>query len=147
VYLFTYHAGFGNGLSLFASPTDVFSVSLSDVAPGYIFALIGVALGYFALPSKKLEAATHAGGRSLAHFKIAIALAVIFCLLNFVLAAIMKSNKRRKPRHQTIDLLRQLKNNHRNPLMHAELVLSDKEALDLFSIGGTVMSALALEMR
>ena len=62
------------------------------------------------------------------------------------LEGVMRSNKRRKPRKQTIDLLRQLKNNHRNPVMHADLVLAESEAQDIFAIGGVVVNALVAEM-
>jgi hypothetical protein len=62
------------------------------------------------------------------------------------LEQIIKSGKRKKPKSQNIDLLRQLKNNHRNPVMHADLILSEQEAQDVFSIGGVVINALALEL-
>lgn len=56
------------------------------------------------------------------------------------------SGKRKKPKKETIDLLRQLKNNHRNPVMHADLTLSDQEALEIFYTGGVVISAISREM-
>jgi hypothetical protein len=47
-YLFFYYSSFGHGIWTFSSPTDVFSVSFSDVAPGYIFLALGMAAGYYA---------------------------------------------------------------------------------------------------
>lgn len=44
VYLYFYYEGFGRGLSIYAAPTDVWSVSLSDVAPAYVSFLIGIGL-------------------------------------------------------------------------------------------------------
>ena len=45
VYLFFYYYSFGHGLARFASPTEVFSVSLSEVALIYLFGGIGFLLG------------------------------------------------------------------------------------------------------
>jgi hypothetical protein len=39
-----------------------------------------------------------------------------------------------------------MKNNHRNPVMHAEISLSKEEAIDIFDLGGVVMSHLAEEL-
>lgn len=41
IYLFFYYSGFGLGLVYFANPTDIFSVSLGDVAPVYVWLFIG----------------------------------------------------------------------------------------------------------
>ncbi len=46
-YLFFYDTSFGYGVWLFSSPTDVFSISFSDVAPGYIFLFLGILLGHY----------------------------------------------------------------------------------------------------
>ena len=52
-YLLSFHLGFGWNLVVFASPADLFSVSLSDVALGYITVLIGVGAGlWIARPDK-----------------------------------------------------------------------------------------------
>ena len=59
------------------------------------------------------------------------------------LEKISKGNGRKKPATETIDLLRQLKNNHRNPVMHAEFVLNMTEAQDIFELGSVVISHLA----
>lgn len=59
------------------------------------------------------------------------------------LEKITKGNARKKPAVETIDLLRQLKNNHRNPVMHAEFVLNPNEAQDIFELGSVVISHLA----
>ncbi|NVE95133.1 hypothetical protein [Altererythrobacter lutimaris] len=45
VYLFFYYYSFGNGLIYFASPTEVFSVSLAEVAPLYLFGGLGLIIG------------------------------------------------------------------------------------------------------
>src|SRR3546814_3422763 len=63
-----------------------------------------------------------------------------------LLEEINKGRSRKKPRSETIDLIRQMKNNHRNPVMHAEFVLSDKEAQDIFQLGSVVISHLAQEI-
>jgi hypothetical protein len=59
------------------------------------------------------------------------------------LEKIAKGKARKKPAVVTIDLLRQLKNNHRNPVMHAEFVLNPTEAQDIFELGSVVISHLA----
>lgn len=46
-YLFFYYQSFGNGLIFLASPTEVFSVSLSELAPLYISLGAGLLLGLF----------------------------------------------------------------------------------------------------
>jgi hypothetical protein len=56
---------------------------------------------------------------------------------------IIKSKARRKPAQNTVDLLRQIKNNHRNPVIHADLVLTADEAKDIFDLGSVVISHLA----
>ncbi len=60
---------------------------------------------------------------------------------------IVSSNKRRKPSKETIDLLRQIKDNHRNPVMHADVSLAEHEAMDIFDLGAVVMSHLSEEIR
>ena len=45
LYLFFYYYSFGHGVIRFASPTEVFSVSLSVVAPIYLFGGIGFLIG------------------------------------------------------------------------------------------------------
>jgi len=50
-YLFFYYSSFGYGIWLYSSPTDVFSVSFSDVAPGYLALFAGMAVGQFAFYS------------------------------------------------------------------------------------------------
>jgi uncharacterized membrane protein len=45
-FLLFYHTGFGRGLAVFASPADIFSVSLTDVALGYLAGLVGCAIGW-----------------------------------------------------------------------------------------------------
>jgi cytochrome c556 len=62
------------------------------------------------------------------------------------LQQVESSKSRKKPKGETIDLLRQMKNNHRNPVMHAEISLSKEEAIDIFDLGGVVMSHLAEEL-
>lgn len=44
IYLFFYYNSFGNGLVYFASPTDVFSVSIADVASSYLAIFAGAAI-------------------------------------------------------------------------------------------------------
>ncbi|MBU6269283.1 MAG: hypothetical protein KGN34_17180 [Sphingomonadales bacterium] len=53
---------------------------------------------------------------------------------------------RKKVKKETIDLLRQIKNNHRNPVMHAELNLTRQEALDIFDLGSVVISHVSQEI-
>ena len=45
IYLDFYYRSFGNAVQTFASPTDVFSVSLAQIAPTYLSFAIGGALG------------------------------------------------------------------------------------------------------
>lgn len=59
------------------------------------------------------------------------------------LEKMLKGSSRKKPATETIDLLRQLKNNHRNPVMHAEFVLNTTEAQDIFELGSVVISHLS----
>jgi hypothetical protein len=61
------------------------------------------------------------------------------------LESVLKGAARRKPKVQNVDLIRQLKNNYRNPVMHADMVLTEEEARDIFAMGGVVISALARE--
>lgn len=63
------------------------------------------------------------------------------------LEKIAKGTARKKPAVATIDLLRQLKNNHRNPVMHAEFVLNPNEAQDIFELGSVVISHLAQKIK
>ena len=63
------------------------------------------------------------------------------------LEKIIKEKTRKKPTLETIDLLRQMKNNHRNPVMHAEINLTSQEAMDVFDLGAVVMSHLSEELR
>lgn len=63
------------------------------------------------------------------------------------LEKISKGSARKKPAVATIDLLRQLKNNHRNPVMHAEFVLNQNEAQDIFELGSVVISHLAQKIQ
>jgi hypothetical protein len=44
------------------------------------------------------------------------------------LKSVLKGAARRKPKVQNVDLIRQLKNNYRNPVMHADMVLTEEEA-------------------
>jgi hypothetical protein len=48
IYLFFYHSAFGGGLAYFAEPADIFSVSLADVAPAYVWLGLGLILSHFA---------------------------------------------------------------------------------------------------
>ena len=59
---------------------------------------------------------------------------------------VIASTKRKKPTQETVDLMRQIKNNHRNPVMHAELDLSAQEAMDIFDMGAVVISHLTEEV-
>lgn len=61
------------------------------------------------------------------------------------LEKINNGRSRKKVNKATIDLLRQIKDNHRNPVMHAELNLSMQEALDIFDLGSVVISHLSQE--
>ena len=61
------------------------------------------------------------------------------------LEKISSSSRRKKASAETIDLLRHIKNNHRNPVMHADFVLTEQEAMDIFDLGAVVMSHLAEE--
>jgi hypothetical protein len=55
IYLFFYYSAFGVGLAYFASPTDIFAVSLADVAPGYVWLILGLTLSHFAFRSNWRE--------------------------------------------------------------------------------------------
>ncbi|QUT05860.1 hypothetical protein KFK14_23495 [Sphingobium phenoxybenzoativorans] len=59
------------------------------------------------------------------------------------LKKIYRGNSRKKPQIGTIDLIRQIKNNHRNPVIHAEFILTAQEAQDIFQLGSVVISHLA----
>ena len=48
---FFYYYSFGRGLIYFASPTEVFSVSLAEVAPLYLFGGVGMAIGIWSYES------------------------------------------------------------------------------------------------
>lgn len=58
---------------------------------------------------------------------------------------IVSSNKRKKPTKETIDLLSQIKDNHRNPVMHNEFDLTAQEAIDIFDLGSVVISHITDE--
>jgi hypothetical protein len=62
------------------------------------------------------------------------------------LEKIRQSRSRKKASQETIDLLRQMKDNHRNPVMHTELHLSMQEAMDIFDLGAVVISHLIEEI-
>lgn len=52
IYLFAYYWSFGHGLIYFASPSEVFSVSMSKVAPLYISLAVGLAFGAWSYESE-----------------------------------------------------------------------------------------------
>lgn len=58
---------------------------------------------------------------------------------------ITASSRRKKPTKETIDLIGQIKDNHRNPVMHNEFDLSAQEAIDIFDLGSVVISHISDE--
>ena len=52
IYLFFYHYSFGEQLANFAEPTDIFSVSLDDIGPTYLYIFIGFASGVWMAPRR-----------------------------------------------------------------------------------------------
>ena len=63
------------------------------------------------------------------------------------LEKIRSSKSRKKASKETIDLLRQIKDNHRNPVMHTEATLDAQEAMDVFDLGAVVISHLVAETK
>ena len=50
LYLFCFYYSFGHGLIYFASPTEVFTVSIAEIAPVYVFGGLGMILGVVTRP-------------------------------------------------------------------------------------------------
>lgn len=48
LYLVVYDYSFGEGIGLFSTPTDLFSVSVVAIAPAYFALILGSAIGFFA---------------------------------------------------------------------------------------------------
>lgn len=91
IYLYFYYEGFGRGLSIFAAPTDVWGVSLSDVAPAYVSFFLGAVIGSVqsnAFSSTSAHASAGSQQRRLIHrvVTIVIVLTAIITVLAFSVA-------------------------------------------------------------
>jgi hypothetical protein len=89
VYLFFYYSSFGYGIWLYSSPTDVFSVSFSRVAPGYLWLFAGMLVGHFVFsPTVTSVSSGELPGVPL-YFKFALWSAVAGAIVFVVLAVII----------------------------------------------------------